>query len=372
MSQTDLPKKVLIEEDLSLAPLMTFKESKNLPIHRWFWYKEGFSPQLLERFNINKTVFDPFCGVGTSLLYAKECNIESYGIDASPLATFVSRTKTRNYNKKTIENLKKALSIKFDTPSIKWDFELFSPRAAFPKRNYNQLLYLREVLESYEERDLLLLALLSILPQVSLIKKDGGVLKIDSRKRAVPTKVAFKRKIKQIIQDIQNSKQGPEPQVSLGDARTYNQKADVIFTSPPYLNNVDYSKVYGLELSLLTLDKQSTLNFRSNALRSFITRTSKVSGFEEYAHLPIVTEYLSDMKRFVETSYKNLEQEGHLYIVVANGVIQNTHIPVDELLARFGLDLFDEVKIIVGAYRVADVKPKKISVRESVVVMKKC
>lgn len=37
-----------ISENLYLGPYMTFESSKNKPIHRWFYYKEGYSPEIVE------------------------------------------------------------------------------------------------------------------------------------------------------------------------------------------------------------------------------------------------------------------------------------------------------------------------------------
>jgi len=227
---------------------------------------------------------------------------------------------------------------------------------------------------------LLLLALLAILPQVSVIIKDGGVLKISRNKRAMPVKDAFRRKLKHMLQDLeQHAINGPEPEILLGDARNTGfgeESADLVVTSPPYLNNIDYSKVYGLELSLLSLRKESAQQVRSRSVRSFIGKDMKVSAMpvevgEIGEKIPIVGTYFADMEAMMKEAYRILTPEKACYLVVGNSVIHDHHIIVDEVLAEIGERLGFQANIIVGAERIADVRPAKVKTRESVVVLRK-
>ncbi len=380
-----------ISENLELGKYMTFQASKEKPVHRWFYYKEGYSPEIVEyALKQEKTkgiLLDPFCGTGTSLLTAKANNLESRGIDASELAVFVSKVKCANYEEKDVveaRDFMKDLFKKRTEPAIKWDFELFDPKTAFPKRNLNDILYVREAIEKSEcsgkVRDLLLLALVSALPQSSLMIKDGGVLRPDRKKRTMPAKDAFKRKVKQVLSDIENAAiTGKEPDIRLGDARVLPYEADscdIIVTSPPYLNNVDYSKIYGLELSLLALDKEITKQTRSRSLRSFLQKDAKPKYVPEEVsevgnRIPVVGAYFADMENSISEMKRVLKKGGSSYVIVSNSVIYEEHILVDEILAVIGERLGLQSEIIVGAYRVADVKPYRIKARESIVLLKK-
>jgi len=380
-----------IYENLSLGKYMTFQASKEKPIHRWFYYKEGYSPEIVEyalaQEKVKGMLLDPFCGTGTSLLSAKENNLDSRGIDASELAVFVAKVKCANYDKKDVEEARefmKDLFKKRTEPTIKWGFELFDPKTAFPKRNLNDILYVRESIEKSEcsgkVRDLLLLALISALPQSSLMIKDGGVLRPDKKKRTMPAKDAFKRKVKQILSDIVNAGMiGKEPDVQLGDARVLpyqNESCDIVVTSPPYLNNVDYSKIYGLELSLLALDKEITKQTRGRSLRSFLQRGAKPKYVPEEVNevgnrIPVVGAYFADMENSISEMGRVLKTGSSAYVVVSNSVIHEEHILVDEILSAIGERLGLQSEIIIGAYRVADVKPYKIKARESIVLLRK-
>jgi methylase of polypeptide subunit release factors len=387
-----------LSNNFSLGPYMTFDSSKELPVHRWFWYKEGYAPQLVEwaigqeekKKKKPESLLDPFCGVGTSLLAAKNAGITSKGIDASDLAAFISKTKTQNYGTRDLEEVKEFSARIFSdsrpTSPMRWDFELFNVSAAIPKRNLNDILFLRERIETLEPkpRGILLLALLSVLPQISLVVKDGGVLKIDKKKSAMPVKDAFRRKVKQMIGDIEagwaKGMVGPEPDVYLGDARATglpDESVDVIVTSPPYLNNIDYSKVYGLELSLFAMSGAAAEQVRLRSVRSFIGRKMRVERMPEEVgeigeRIPIIGTYFADMEGAIKEVYRVLCPGSSAYVNVSNAVIHETHVLVDEIFGQMAERIgFNNVEIVVGAERIADVRPAKVKTRESIVVMRK-
>jgi DNA modification methylase len=383
-----------ITERPELGRLMTFELSKEKPVHGWFWYKEGYAPEIVE-WALNcelertgrkpETVLDPFCGVGTTLLAAKDNGIESAGVDASSLAAFVSRAKTDDYEREDIESALAFLQKKLDyrvAERMDWPFELFSTKAAFPKRNHTEILALREAIENEEgrTRNLLLLALLSILPQSSIILKDGGVLKIDRNKRALPAREIFRRKVKRMARELEGRRQGHVPKVFLGDARALDiggSEVDLIVTSPPYLNNIDYSKVYGLELSLLSMSKAEAEEVRMRAVRSFIGRRMEVDAMPPEVgdvgiRIPIVGTYFKDMEAGIMEMFRVLTPGGAAYVNVSNSVIHETHVIVDEVFAQMAERIgFAETEIVVGAERIADVRPQKVKTRESVVIMRK-
>ena len=369
-----------------LGKFMTFEHSKEKPIHGWFWYKEGYAPELVEYCLKDcqaKSVLDPFCGVGTTLLCAKENKIESAGVDASTLAVFVSKTKTDDYDESDIENALAFLSKKIGPgPDTRWEFELFDTRLAFPRRNHGEILALRHAIEQEEGRvrNLLLLALLSILPQASLIMKDGGVLKLSKGKKALPAKEIFKRRLKRIVSDLRSQVKGHAPEVFLGDARAMDipgETFDSVITSPPYLNNIDYSKIYGLELSLLSMSRAEAEQVRLRAIRSFIGRDMKVSEMPPEVgdigyKIPIAGTYFRDMEASFAEMLRVLRPRGSAYVVVSNSVIHDNHVIVDEIFAEMATRIgFSDAEIVIGAERIAHVRPQMVHTRESIVVMRK-
>ncbi|UCD02785.1 MAG: hypothetical protein JSV63_03305 [Candidatus Aenigmatarchaeota archaeon] len=94
---------MIMKEKPGWGSLATFIPNKKLPIYNWFYYKEGYSRdlvfRLIDRFRIGHgdTVLDPFCGVGTTMLACKQKGIRSIGFDVQPPAIFSSMVKTSDY-----------------------------------------------------------------------------------------------------------------------------------------------------------------------------------------------------------------------------------------------------------------------------------
>lgn len=360
--------------DYNIGKYFTFQPSKKKPVYNWFYYKEAFSPEVVDYcLNLSggvESIYDPFMGIGTTLLRAKELGIYSIGRDVNPVAFLASYVKTRNYFDDEIEEVKSFLnSLRTEEPSIKWRFEFFPPERAFPPRNFKEILSIREQIEYLKNekiKNFLLLALLSVLPMSSYVVKDGGVLKINKRKRTAKAVDVFKRKVKRMIRESSLIR-GKEPDIYLESSINKAEKADVVITSPPYLNNVSYANVYGLELSLLFLDESITKKVRGMELNSFIKKKTTPQLPDSFTHLPIVSNYFSDMRNVLE----NIKASRAAFFVVGNAIINNEHILVDEILSEIAEDMGFEATIIVGLVRKTRINGFLHKVRESLVYLKK-
>ena len=68
-------------------------------VHDWYRFVLSFPPHLVQdylgRFGVDpsRTVLDPFCGTGTSLVECKKLGIASLGIESNPMAYFASAVK---------------------------------------------------------------------------------------------------------------------------------------------------------------------------------------------------------------------------------------------------------------------------------------
>lgn len=391
-----------------LGPFFTFTPSKSKPIYNWFFYKEAYSPEAVEYF-LNKfqissgTILDPFCGIGTTLLYSKFKGLNSIGYDASPLSVFASRVKCADYSQEDISFAKETLQIFSErvsgAPPIIWKPELFQAHKIFSTQSLTFILKARSAVESIENekvRDLFLLGLLSIIPQCCFLMKDGGVLKIDKRKSCPPAKPLFNRRIKEMISDLdeigissrasdqrsldlENSQViGPLPRIEIGDARKIPLKdnsIDAIITSPPYLNGIDYTKIYGLELSLLEPYSNSVREARGRSLYSFEKKVPVETvppEAEEFGHkYPIIGGYFSDMEKVLKESHRLLKPNSSSVFIVGNSIMFGLHILVDEILAEIGERIGFEAEIISSLQRFASTPHAKVETRESAIVLKK-
>ncbi len=372
-----------------LGPLVTFVPNKKLPVYSWFYYKEGFSRdfviQMFEEFNLEpnpeKAVLDPFMGVGTTLVASREYGVTSYGFDVSPLAVFASRVKTRDYD---IEELRRWKDWLFKQKFYKVDAEVSGlVKRAFNRHILDDILFFREIITGIPDekvRDFFLLALINSTNKCSYAFKDGAVLKF--RKRPVPPlREMLKRTIKKMIKDLERIKFKPvAAYASVGDARQINledNSIDMIVTSPPYLNKIEYTKVYSIEMELFFPHIRV-----SNLIHSAIGLDAKVSE-EEILELskyldpkdPLVAfQYFKDMKQALHEMFRVLKSGGVCLIVVGNGCFPHKVIESDVILGQMA----EEIGLILKDIWVANqrwcMKNRTAKVgllRESVVVLEK-
>lgn len=377
---------------------MTFAPDKKRPIFNWMYYKEAFSSTLvretIRELGMAGPILDPFVGVGTVPLECKYNGIASVGRDASPVAVLASTVKTRNYAKEELDKAmlecSKIIERKSERPRMDWMFELFRPDLVLPQRNLQFIKQAREHIESIGDarvRDFLLLGLISILPQCTYLIKDGGVLKIAKNKRAADARALFKKKVRRMCNDVATyGVVYDEPDIQLGSATSINlpdNSVGGIITSPPYINNVDYTKVYGLELSLYN-PNLNPKDVRKSMVRSFIRKgDAHIKVKSDYVmnilvgslghNIPLLAyAYFTDMLQVLRECKRVMAPGAVCSMVVGNAVLERAHIECDAILAKMAEDEGMECEIWVGSFRHADVPVKgKLPVRESAVIMRK-
>lgn len=240
-----------LEQKPEWGPLAGFVPNKRLPVYNWLYFKEGFARDgvfnLLDLFSPQGMVLDPYCGSGTTLLACKERGLDSLGIDQLPIALLASRVKTGKWDLETLRTVAKGL---FDSPFKKTKepcpFSRFFNKHALE----DVLFFRREVFQLEEpERSFFLLSLVSSALKVSWLWKDGNVLKV-KKHPFPPFRKFFKRTCRRWIKEVEGFKRSGKVSVEKGDPRSLPlEEGSVagVITSPPYLNQIDYRKVYSLE-----------------------------------------------------------------------------------------------------------------------------
>jgi len=368
-----------------LKKLVTFIPNKKEPIHNWYYFKEGFSKQLvdilLEKFKLDKNsvVLDQFCGVGTTLLACKQNGYRSIGFDISPFFVFVSRVKTRDYDiNKLKEFVSMALKWKFERPRelIKddWIVKSFSRYAL-----EDLVFYLNKINEACKdnekERDFLLLGLIDSAMRSSYIVKDGAIIKIVKR-GTPPLKKFFKYKIRKMYKDLKRLNLKPiETRVEYGDARNLEpfldaESVDSVITSPPYLNKIEYTNIYRIEESILGLPL--------TGLRSFIgarVENIDVSDLGLDQNLPPVAKaYFKDMYSSLKEMHRVCKDNAKLAIIIGGGCFPDRVVESDTITAGIAEKIGFNVKnILVTRHswctRARTIKVGKI--RESIILLEK-
>jgi len=357
-----------------LAELVTFVPNKVEPIHNWFYYKEGYSKKFVEwavkEFGLQGPVVDPFCGVGTTLLACKQLGLESIGFDVSPLAALVAKVKTRDYK---IGELEKVLAeFRELKPRPVGKFQNKKIRRLFREKQLDDIYYYyKRIKEVKDEKvaNFFLLALIDTTARVANVIKVGGSLR-KQKKPAMPVKKLFLGKVKKMVLDLKKVQEsGPEPKVVEGDARMESleeNSAGAVVTSPPYLNKIEYTSVYKLELGLFFREQETRL-------RAHIQ--DKATPRDSGTKMPLIARaYFEDMKRVLENMFGYLRPGGKAVIVVGGGCFPYETVESDDELVRIGKEVgFKKLdKVVARKVLCMRNRTTKVgTVRESVLVLEK-
>jgi hypothetical protein len=418
-----------IQIDRDSCKLVVQGDNDSLPVHRWFRFKESFSADLLAEvlkgLSIGKEfrLLDPFCGVGTTLVASQEMaaygfRIESVGIERNPFIGFAAQAKVNwpgidsNELFRLGDNVL-ATDKGYSCVQIPPLSSLTTGRC-ISRYLSKRLLRIRELIKlggPSVTNNAALLGLASAIEIVSNIRKDGRALRLVKRERQ-RLHAVLRSKWHTIAEDaafLQKTVEKPlVPVVMEGDGRRPSQlgvgpgSIDLILTSPPYPNNIDYSEVYKLELWLLGFvqDNADFLELRRKTFRSHPTCSDidelrdfmaelradgvlkiikpilkRMENNGEPWRRKVLLGYFHDMWISLSEQYKCLKRGGCSILVVGNSLHGGSHlpyvIPTDIVVALLAESLGFQVEQI----RIARSLKRRLAgnhfLRESMVVLRK-
>lgn len=386
----------LMEDRPEFGRLVGPKGGLKQPVHRWFYYKEAFSPHLVEyilnHWKLEPAHFiDPFAGVGTSVWVAAVRGWASSGVEFLPVSAFVANVKAsapRADPARLIAQANQAVSSICPQSASFPDFNIADK--AFDSDVIGRLLSISDsiaMVGTYPERDLLTVALLSVVEEVSHATKDGTSLRFHppgyrrGRYGLRRTPRDVEDKFLEMVQRIANDlvvAQMPvgDIQIIQGDARslsTYFPPAQfrASITSPPYPNRYDYTANYQLELGFgFVKDRQELKSLRRSQLRSHVEcpwpeektidlpaltellRSLLAKGMSTNRVFRMLAGYFEDMNSVLAGMAHVLEDGGRWAIVVGNVQFSGEAVPVDLMLAELAqANEFDVEGIWVARYK---------------------
>jgi hypothetical protein len=446
-------------ERATFGNLVGSAELVQYPVHRWYSYKEAFSPRLpievVERTGAGNSgvVVDAFAGVGTTALSLQHRTdvARVVGIEYSPFAHFAGRAKLA-WPRVSSENLRTAAKrlsrFKINAGAEPPVLAAFSNEEIFRPAVLQHLMSARGAIAddsrlSDAERAILMLGLAAVIEDVSGATKDGRALRIirngAKRKKALQPRrdtvigsgvrevllsqwLAMAEDLEQLSGFRSTAAKRTDRHLR-GDARDLagidrrglrehplqEASAGLCVYSPPYLNCIDYSEVYKLELWLMGFvsNQRQFREVRLGTLRSHPSiRFPDRDYFDGLDHpvieavkliaavldeeLPkpglgaMVRGYFEDMLCVLREQHRILEPGGHAVCVVANSTFssrtredadwtEHWRLPVltDVILARLAyLAGFEHVEI----WEARDLQPRNVrsgASRESLVVARK-
>ncbi len=397
-------------------------DTKNLPRHRWYYYKEGFSPNLVQKaieyadIKNDGIILDPFNGSGTTTLTASLNGYKSIGIEVNPFTSFLSSAKIDNSD---LHKLKETISVICDNIIQRGNSKLKGFSTFSKTKDTDKWLFNDGVLDAFcggfnatnelksmNISRLIRLALISSAMQNCNATRDGKCLRYRDNWEShhyddESFLHSFITNMDVILEDIEYEPIVEMPNIITGDARVVLSsnsigKFNLCITSPPYLNTFDYTDIYRPELFLgqFINTKEELYNLRLRTVRSHIQakwEEPKTSNFGElykqsinhiYNHedelmhkrIPMMVQaYFEDMLCILKKLRVKAEKNAQLWFVVSNSAYANKEIPVDLIIAdisRFANWKLKEVGVLREIKRRKTKHSPDIStLRESVIIL---
>lgn len=403
---------------------ITFAHNEDKPVHRWSPYVQGFSSTfvdaVLAKYSLPKgsIVADPYAGSGTVLVCAKSKQLDSVGVELSPLLTFMAKVKTTweptRINITTVRNEAERIRTLWGklAGNVPMPF-LKETNAQFNEDILHALSILKESILTVEDPNvqaLFLLAFASILVASSNLKRSPclGYTKKKMLTYDAPFKY-FQEKITQMVSDLQmlqaQRSEWADVEIVTGDSRTHTYKPNSIklaITSPPYANGLDYVTNYKLEMAWLgkasnygdlrKLRDQmvSCDNISRAAIRQFAKeetrfedewlnkivenirlRVQKKGTFRRNDMHLVVKKYFEDLYQTFDKVYAGLDNDGHFVIVIGDSLIAGTYIPTDLILAKIGERIGFNIEDIQLARIRRSGQRRSFELRETIVTLTK-
>jgi hypothetical protein len=321
------------------SDLQQFEEAA---FHRWYSFVLGFSDQLvgniLDQFAVSadQTVFDPFCGTGTTMIECAKRTIRSVGMDANPFAAFASRVKSRfDLHPETLMRAAARVEERYrdivtsnrrltDGPIHSYLLESgMLERGWISKRPLRKALALREAIQRGQDASLVDVFMLALVADLSTNignMKFGPQIYRGAAKVDADPMPLFKARVNAMVKDLRGAvgrESYAQPIVIHGDARSlkptlrkhFNSaipRIDFVICSPPYPTEHDYTRHTRLELAFM--ENVSTLDCLRKIKRSMIrSHTKGIYKGDTDEHRVVGITSIENLAKEVERAVKDKE-----------------------------------------------------------------
>lgn len=377
-------------EDLLTGDLNFKGQDSSYASHNFHAFAAKFPPQIPRWFIEGLTlageaVLDPMMGSGTALLEAHLLDRQAIGFDLDPLALRQSQVKTTCVAPELLlqaaqEVLKEAhgwLATVHSPESIL--HEKFTPKAVafiqywfLPETQLQLLALLRaiEQLPAGNVRNFLEIAFSAI-----IVTKSGGVSMARDLAHSRPHRVAekiprnalqqFKARVEKNVRSLAALPQkAMRPIIQQGDIRQLpmgDASVDLVITSPPYANAIDYMRAHKFSLVWFgsRIEDLSTLRSRyigtertSDLLETLLPARAEGIiarlALLDHSKARILRKYYTDMSAAIGHIYRVLRPHRTMIVVVGTstlrGIDVETHLCLTDIAASRGFDIVGVVE----------------------------
>lgn len=320
---------------------------------------------VIEDYKDSLRVLDPMAGSGTVLAIARSKGHRAIGVDIDPLAVLISRVWTTEVDSEALQE--KANDVLEDARRI---FVSLRTRDAYPINADDETKhFVRYWFDAYARRQLVSLAtviqevqddtirdaLWCAFSRLIITKKSGASLAMDlSHSRPHRAfKYALSKPFRKFLAatdrvarnciDSTTRDPGPAARVYEGDARNLaleDGSIDLVLTSPPYLNAIDYLRCSKFALVWMgypignlrrirstSIGAESCKNARDGSEIREILSKLKLQPKLKLRQEAVLVRYIDDMQRAVGEVARVLTHKGKAVYVIGENTIRGTFIP---------------------------------------------
>ena len=392
----------------SLRFQSTFRGGRGSPLHDWYPFLEGYSPDFVENILESfapeaRDILDPFCGSGTTALVAALRGGIGYYAEVNPACQYVIAAKSLALSLSAQERNRVADRLHSighqaqrlinkcpkDSGLVAAFSFTFGNRPFFEDHTYEAVLSTRTLADQLERDDpvvgkFFVIAILRSLVPCSLLVRRGDLRFMTEKELARGLPHYFEtvsQSLELIASDLIDTQAAPgRTQFVADDARSIHKQisatVDAVITSPPYLNGTNYFRNTKIELWFLRqlTSKLDLRNFRDTAITSGIndvtrdklnqarTRSLRLDSallnrtlrsLEDAAYdmrIPAMVEnYFRDMHDVFATLDGVLDRSGMVAIDLGDSVYSSVHVPthhiISEILEKSGFSLDESVTL---------------------------
>ena len=306
-------------------------------------------------------VLDPMAGSGTSLIVGRAAGHEAFGVDSDPLAVLISKVATADATLSRVEErgqdvlrIAKRIDVAGSEayPCCADDETREFVRYWFDLEARKQLAAIVRAIHEINDstsRKFLWCALSRM-----IITKDAGVSLARDVSHSRPHKSfkrapvmpmdAFEGALKRVLAAclFRGVNSGPKVQICRGDARKLqfeSQSVDLVITSPPYLNAIDYMRGHKLSLVWMGHRIEALRDIRSESvgaergdysvseqkISDIVQKMGRVQGLPERFQ-SITRRYVKDMNAVMGEIARVLVPRGQALIVIGDCTVRGIYI----------------------------------------------
>lgn len=379
----------------------TFRGGIGDPLHNWYPYLEGYSPDfvtaIIDRYlSTAKSIYDPFSGSGTTPIAVALRGISASYSEVNPVMQIVSEAKisarqlSATHHLEVISNLNKISEnleqlvegLPVDTLLDTTYKACFGNSKFFDEATYNDVLKLRTYADilgatSPTTAKFFTVAILRALVPASLLQRSGD-LRYKTAKEIANKKVSLipeiKKNITMMAQDLEKVNSiDVKPILLTENAKNIGKlpklNIDGVVTSPPYLNGTNYFRNTKVELWFIRgiSEAKDLTAYRARAVTAGINDVTNrykieklsdnlqnlVSELETKSYdqriAKMVHYYFIDMIKIFKGLTKHLTKGAVVAIDIGDSIYSNVHVPTDailkELLTGIGYELVEDVTL---------------------------